>query len=419
MIDCNPFLFIPTLQTFARDVAAQLIRGACVLAVIGPYDPEEFRVAVERFARMELPVDEVPVFEGTSLVQDHRERLALVRSINLSAQIVSGTGVEGWSGQVLWCPMGLTLTELRGLAFRMISNERGLSASFRTMVIDYACELCCGSVEALKDVLEVCLDEAYRPPRAFVHPRDVVRECALRQRRTTQERLLLASGAPAPSVRDFRLQLMRSLSTSDRLQGAEEPYAPSGKLFLMWRVNWSYGLCSNVDGVWYPNWETVLEDASAWVPETGRGIDVSQAEGVFADVCNGRFSRAMQVAFMPVWERYKSAAVARLIDTAASASDEVGRFDNRNERGQGKHGLICRSDDIGCAYAAAAANPDAWKEANGTKVPYDAMKYLRNHVLHANVDKTRYDLSTLGLMLDELAAFEREAYYPRNRRCFG
>lgn len=418
----NPFLSVPTLQSFARSVAASLGRGERVLAVIGPYDTEEFRIAVGRLGRMELPVDAVPVFEGTLLVRDNGERLAVARAVNPSEKILCGEGVEGWYGQVMWCPTNLMRTELRELAFRMIADEKGLSSVFRTMVIDYACELCCGDLSTLWDALEVCLRSEYRPPQAFVHPAIVASECARLQKVRTGGRAILAGACPGPSVPGFRRQLMRSLVVRGRSQEADEEGAFSARLNFMWMINWSQGLCSRMDGTWFPSWETVMDGTRPWVPDTGCGSDVSRAADVFEDVAKSRFAVAMQVAFTPVWELYKSQAIARFVDSAERASDELGWFDRTDwSSGEKRRVLVHRHSDVGSMCQAAAWDINAWGKVNG-RIAFSAVQGLRNRVVHGNVDEIggprNVDLKTLGELLDELATVERAAYASCNRRCF-
>ncbi len=414
----NPFLTVPTLLTFAREVASDLAAGTRVLAVLGPYRPRQFLRAVSRLAS----VDEVgaPVLESTELVRGasgiESARLVVARSLHVCPELYAGRGCEGWYGSVRICPMGLTRTELRGLAFSMLARER-MSCAFRTMVIDFCCELCGGSVDALADALEVCLREEHRPPNAFVHPNMVATECARRQEERLRSRAFPATVEDTSAlVVDFRRTLMGSLSAADTLQGAADSSARSVRLDLMWWLNWSYGLCARLDGAWCPSWGVLMVGDRAWEPadDAATSFDVCRASMVFSDVVKCRETSAMQVAFGPVWERYKAHAVARLIDSAGRPDEDVGRF-----QCNGEFRVVRRFSDMPQVSELMQQDQERWDRANNDGVSFRIVKELRNNVSHGKVDLVgARDLEVLGQMLAELGRCELNTVAPRYRRCF-
>ena len=415
----NPFLSVPTLLTFAREVASDLAAGTRVLAVLGPYRPQQFLRAVSRLTSIDDA--SVPILESTELVRGasgvDSARLVVASSLHVCPELYAGRGCEGWYGSVRICPMGLTRTELRNLAFSMIAGER-MSGAFRTMVIDFCCELCAGSVEALADALEVCLRGEYRPPNAFVHPNVVAEECAQRQVARLQASALPSEGFGAPSalVARFRRTLMGSLSTADALQGAADSSARSVRLDLMWWLNWSYGLCARLDGVWCPSWGVLMVGERAWEPadDATASFDACRASTVFADVVKCREASAMQVAFGPVWERYKAHAVARLLDSAGRPDEDVGRFQYN-----GESRVVRRFHDMPQVGELAQQDSERWDRANDDGVNFRLVKELRNNVSHGQVDRVGWrDLKALGEMLAELERHESNPVAPRYRRCF-
>lgn len=429
----NPFLVVPTLATFAREVAYELGQGRRVLAVVGPHDPRGLASAVAaRVPGVVGDVSGVPVLVSTARVAlgeaPPEAHLVIVGALHWSRELLLEGVCEGWYGVVRVCPTGLTRPEMRSLAFAMIADE-GLSCAFRTMVVDYACELCAGSVRTLEDALEVCLREEFRPPNAFVRPDAVVRECAERQAHRAWLRAVelgMASSTPtgpvrfeepAPQVRSFRRALLGSLRASDRAQGAVGE-GDSLKLALMWKLNWSYGLCARLDGAWFPGWEILVQGASAWDPDFDaetRVMGVSRPAEAIAGVVACRETRAMQVAFAPVWERYKELAAARVLDGAQTADDPVGSYVF-----QGEQVRLSRSQDIFHVYDYAQGQADRWQEANGGEPSFYVVKDLRNKVMHGNLGeiRRRTHLQALGQMLSEIAEHERHPFSPRYRRCF-
>lgn len=421
----NPFLSVPTLLTFAREVAHDLAAGARVLAVLGPYQPRQFLHAVARLTALDEA--DVRVLGSTAQVRDSSgagsARLVVARALHVSAELYAGTGCEGWYGAVRVCPTGLTRTELRGLAFSMIAREE-LSGALRTMVIDFCCELSAGSVETLSDALEVCLRPEYRPPAAFVHPGVVAAECARRQVGRLRSRAEAGDGLPGAGrasdadllVARFRRSIMGGLSRSEPLQGATDPGARSVGLDLMWWLNWSYGLCARLDGVWSPGWGVLMSGERAWEPvdDAGASFDVCRAGTVFSDVVSCREASAMQVGFGPVWERYKAHAIARVLDCGGRPEDEVGRFLYNGERR-----VIRRFSDMPQAGELAQQDPEGWGLANDDGVSFRLAKELRNNVSHGQVERVgARDLEALGRMLAELERYERNPSAPRYRRCF-
>lgn len=415
----NPFLSVPTLLTFAREVASDLAAGTRVLAVLGPYRPQQFLRAVSRLTSIDDA--SVPILESTELVRGasgvDSARLVVASSLHVCPELYAGRGCEGWYGSVRICPMGLTRTELRNLAFSMIAGER-MSGAFRTMVIDFCCELCAGSVEALADALEVCLRGEYRPPNAFVHPNVVAEECAQRQVARLQASALPSEGFGAPSalVARFRRTLMGSLSAADALQGAADSSARSVRLDLMWWLNWSYGLCARLDGVWCPSWGVLMVGERAWEPadDATASFDACRASTVFADVAKCREASAMQVAFGPVWERYKAHAVARLLDSAERPDEDAGRFQYN-----GESRVVRRFSDMPQVGELAQQDSERWDRANDDGVNFRLVKELRNNVSHGQVGRVGWrDLKALGEMLAELERHESNPAAPRYRRCF-
>ena len=382
----NPFLSVPTLLTFAREVAHDLSSGARVLAVLGPYQPRQFLHAVARLTALDEA--DVRVLGSTAQVRDSSgagsARLVVARALHVSAELYAGTGCEGWYGAVRVCPTGLTRTELRGLAFSMLARER-MSGAFRTMVIDFCCELCGGSVDALADALEVCLREEHRPPNAFVHPNVVATECARKQEERLRARAFpgaAAEAAPDIVVR-FRRTLMGSLSAADTLQGAADSSARSIRLDLMWWLNWSYGLCARLDGAWCPSWDVLMVGDRAWEPadDVAASFDVCRASIVFSDVVKCREASAMQIAFGPVWERYKAHAVARLLDSAGRPDEDVGRF-----QFNGESRVVHRFNDMPQVGEFVQQDQERWGRANNDGVSFRIAKELRNNVCHGQVD---------------------------------
>ena len=122
----------------------------------------------------------------------------------------------------------------------------------------------------------------------------------------------------------------------------------------------------------------------------------------------------MQVAFGPVWERYKAHAVARLLDSAGRPDEDVGRFQYN-----GESRVVRRFHDMPQVGELAQQDSERWDRANDDGVNFRLVKELRNNVSHGQVDRVGWrDLKALGEMLAELERHESNPVAPRYRRCF-
>ena len=122
----------------------------------------------------------------------------------------------------------------------------------------------------------------------------------------------------------------------------------------------------------------------------------------------------MQVAFGPVWERYKAHAVARLLDSAERPDEDVGRFQYN-----GESCVVRRFHDMPQVGELAQQDSERWDRVNDDDVNFRLAKELRNNVSHGQVDRVGWrDLKALGEMLAELATYESNPVAPRYRRCF-
>lgn len=433
----NPFEAVPSLHDFATRVAQDLKNGRRVLAVIGPYSDTKFREAVRPLAgygdkrwrelcRVYQSTEWSEEAAGTDVL------LIVAHVFHRSAGLILNGDGPVWCDVVHVCPTNLSRVELRSLAGEMLAKEK-LSDVFRTMIIDFSCELCAGSISSLRDALELCLNKNYRPPSAFVHPHDVVKRCREEQERRTNARLeaLDAEAERHDShpnyvdvghgpVNSFREALMRSLSTSGRPLGAPDDGSPSGNLALMWRLYWSYGLCFQMDGVWCPAWDVLMQGEQPWEPVGGNNYGASRTSSVFSDVVYCREALSAQVAFAPVWERYKSQVIARLIDTADSPDQAVGRYEVTDANGQHRSGFVRRFNDISSAYSAVEQSGGATTEEDRKCLnAFKEVRRLRNAVVHGDVQGVgRREVLELGKVLAALEAQEATPEARRYRRCF-
>ena len=208
----NPFEAVPSLHDFATRVAQDLKNGRRVLAVIGPYSDTKFREAVRPLAgygdkrwrelcRVYQSTEWSEEAAGTGVL------LIVAHVFHRSAGLILNGDGPVWCDVVHVCPTNLSRVELRSLAGEMLAKEK-LSDVFRTMIIDFSCELCAGSISSLRDALELCLNKNYRPPSAFVHPHDVVKRCREEQERRTNARLEALDAEAerhAPKLHEFHL----------------------------------------------------------------------------------------------------------------------------------------------------------------------------------------------------------------------
>lgn len=405
MMAPNPFAVVPTLYTFARDVARDLARHRRVLVIAGPYAPGQLVDVVRRLCGR-ITEDDVRVIESSGEIPGDDAPLVIARSFHLCRELILTGVCPGWYGSVYICPSGLTRTELRGFAFQVLADENDLSDAFRTMVIDFCCELCAGSLDVLVDALDICLERDYRPPHPFVHPRDVVRECAVRQEERTVRRL--GKRIPLTTGRDetpaqvcvFREGLVKELGKPE--PSCVDAPKPSARLAAMWRLNWSYGLCFTMDGVWCPGWDVLFQGESPWKPSKGGPREA------LSEVVACREAAAMQVGFIPVWERYKSQVLGRLADAGAGWGASTERYQDMSE------------------FCQRVKGSQAFNQINETAVSPTLLRFLRNKVVHSNVDSTvsaegyvgKGELATLGKVLAALEAQEANPDAPRYRRCF-
>ena len=381
----NPFAYVPSLYTAARDIAVAIGEGKQVIALTGPYGIEDLVGEVSSLLREpSLRFDTIDT--SVDLIMSGRSGLTCVRTLGESyTEFVSRCDSDRM--HLVTLPVGLSQGELYGYGLAL---ARGMSSeTYRSLVLDLAAGLCGGSIDCYAHVVQK-YTKAER--QRFLDPLPLVREYGM------------AKLAQACTWRSYAKDEIKAfLSFLERLSRGKSARDADIQATYLWA--WSQGLCMRFDGTWYPTW-SVIQCADEL-----DGSEYEKIANLMTETQLRRVGIAEERAMKPVIGRYCGYAVARYLAGGSSVETEG----------------LTRASQISDVKKFVCRNASEWNSRLNDSVDMFQLYSLRcalNHLNPEGVSQDRWGnssdikLESFTRALAVLTGLEDMPYSSKNRSAF-
>ena len=381
----NPFGYVNSLYTYARDVAEHLERGRDVVALIGPYDGNELVEQVNLIRKRDSKVQRC--LSSCELSSGEYWGLTLMSRLEEPLSTLRGRCKE-MGLTLLEAPRNLSCDEISGygLALSLDSSisEKGRSEVYRATVLRLASGICGGSVSCYRSIVEEYLRREEQG-RAFGNPYDLASEYGrARARRMVEEHTY------GKDEMDSFLEWLVSLAMGAELSAAEI------QATYLWA--WSLGFCWRESGTWCIDWSVIMHAID--LPKSSPLVDRGGVNSLMNALRVRRVGSAETSAMMPVLERYCALAASRYICESM-----------RREESWGEAAALNRATQIGDVRLFQTEHPSKWPQYVNDSVSMLDVSLLRNRLCHLNpMDITPRMLTTFQRVIDVLTMREDKRY---------